>query len=153
MGKWKLGYAVFLCGKLLVSGTYEHLRSGRWSPDKVARAFYGFLCRQVPGIRDPAQCDWVCEWPELYANKPRYHADIKRLMKVGLALSKKRKKGWTKRYRPRRWKGNLPKHIHHPRLEAVLASDERFPQGHDGRDAVGIGLYHLGRVDSGGRPR
>lgn len=62
------------------------------------------------------------------------------------------------------WKRNLPKAIMHARLEAVLEPSEveivraaiaRAPKAHAKEilDAVGISVYHSGRVDDAGRKR
>lgn len=66
--------------------------------------------------------------------------------------------------RAQEWKRNLPKAIMHARLEAVLEPSEveivraaiaRAPKAHAKEilDAVGISVYHSGRVDDAGRKR
>lgn len=58
-------------------------------------------------------------------------------------------------YRPRVWKGSVPKHIHHRRVRQLLIPSEvRLwdTLGPDEKDAVAIGLFHLGRLGRGGRP-
>lgn len=56
---------------------------------------------------------------------------------------------------PRTWKGNVPKEIFGKRIESKLLPKEsklalldRFPKTkrHDVVDAIGIGLWHLGRL-------
>lgn len=56
-------------------------------------------------------------------------------------------------YKPKEWKGNLPKEIMLNRIEAKLTTAERGriqcrlkSKLHNVQDAVGIGLYHLGRL-------
>lgn len=62
------------------------------------------------------------------------------------------------------WKGRVPKNIHHPRIVAALTDGEPevLSRGLEGvpktnrkevLDAVGIGLYHLDRIDKAGRAR
>lgn len=43
------------------------------------------------------------------------------------------------------WKGSLKKDICHARLEKLLGPDEKMPDNHNAKDAVGIGLRKLGR--------
>lgn len=54
--------------------------------------------------------------------------------------------------RPAKWKGQVPKSIHNERVLAKLSADERdllldIPKSklHNAIDAIGIGLWHLGR--------
>lgn len=65
-------------------------------------------------------------------------------------------------YLPAEWKGQVPKPVHHKRLseyfEAHGTVDEmgvwtninKLKKDHDLRDAVGLGLFHLGIVGKGG---
>lgn len=57
---------------------------------------------------------------------------------------------------PRTWKGQVPKDVHHARIWATLAQDERLvvdravsglapSKRHNVLDAVGLGLYGVGR--------
>ncbi len=70
--------------------------------------------------------------------------------------------------KPSEWKGTVPKPIHHARLVGVLSAEERAvlgdvaeralrrsTRGHDKEvlDAVGIGLYDLGRTNRSGGER
>lgn len=51
---------------------------------------------------------------------------------------------------PNQWKGSVPKAIHHKRIRAALGEDElRLLVGATGDviDAVGIGLWELGRLE------
>lgn len=64
---------------------------------------------------------------------------------------------------PEEWKGTVPKSIHHPRIRAALSEAERGTLGgacdlaganaKEVLDAVGIGLYYLGRIDRAGITR
>jgi hypothetical protein len=53
---------------------------------------------------------------------------------------------------PSEWKGQVPKTVHHPRILTRLTDEERavIPEGKTARkhilDAVGIGLWRLGRM-------
>lgn len=52
-------------------------------------------------------------------------------------------------YRPAEWKGQVPKAIHHERIQRRLSKSEItvWPKGHNAKDAVGLGLFHLGRME------
>jgi hypothetical protein len=67
---------------------------------------------------------------------------------IGAALPIKRATGW----RPRTWKGQIPKAVHHPLILAQLEPDEvaaivekRKTYVEHVVDAIGIGLYQLER--------
>lgn len=96
---------------------------------------------------------WVCEWPMKYADKRLYHEDIEHLHATGDAIAKL-VGGWDAKYRPGQWKGNVPKAPHHRRLARELSEEERAiappAKDHDAWDAIGIGLYALGRTQRGG---
>jgi hypothetical protein len=58
-------------------------------------------------------------------------------------------------YLPREWKGQIPKDKHQPRIISRLDKEEtavlnavRCPKGklHNVVDAIGVGLFHLGRI-------
>jgi hypothetical protein len=54
-------------------------------------------------------------------------------------------------YTPQQWKGSVPKTVMERRIRSKLAPDElaTLPTGakaHNAIDAVGLGLYHLGRL-------
>jgi hypothetical protein len=52
------------------------------------------------------------------------------------------------KYYPRNWKGALPKDISHARIRERLTAEELCyfdKTNSDGRDAIGVGLYHIGR--------
>ena len=64
-------------------------------------------------------------------------------------------------YPASRWKGPIPKRVHHDRIRKVLGQVElailgEAAQGAHAKevlDAVGIGLYHLGRTNRSGGQR
>lgn len=60
------------------------------------------------------------------------------------------------------WKGSIPKNVHHPRIGEALSNDEKeilstaldkTPKKAHSEiyDAIGIGLFALGRIDKAGR--
>lgn len=66
---------------------------------------------------------------------------------------------YTRRLFPHQWKGGLSKERHAPRILGALSNAEqaRLPKGmaaskiHNVIDAIGIGLFELGRTTRGGR--
>jgi hypothetical protein len=63
--------------------------------------------------------------------------------------------------KPNRWKGSIPKHIHHTRIKQSLEPEElkildqalaETPKRYRKEilDAVGLGCYHLGRITRAG---
>jgi hypothetical protein len=104
---------------------------------------------------ESASFHWVVERPLKYNNRSRYHKDLDRLLKFIQDFPVK----WDAQLLPREWKGNVgstlrkTKDIYHRRMframsqhELVITADE----GPDALDAVGIGLYTLGRIGRGG---
>lgn len=68
----------------------------------------------------------------------------------------------TETVKPSEWKGQVPKAVHHKRMEAALTPEERIvlqnalrdiPRGvqHNLKDAVALGLWKLGRLGRGAR--
>jgi len=60
------------------------------------------------------------------------------------------------RHLPQEWKGQVPKNVHHERILAALSPAEsaRIPKlpkadAHNMLDAIGLGLFHLGRISRG----
>lgn len=99
----------------------------------------------------------VFECPVIYPKSKAPPTDIMALYGAVVAMASI----CTKRYilsrfvEPRKWKGNVPKEVFGKRIEAKLMDKERklaqldrFPKTkrHDVVDAIGIGLWHLGRM-------
>lgn len=96
----------------------------------------------------------VCEWPQVY-QRVKSKADPEDLLvlaaTVGALGTVVERAEQFVLYRPREWKGNIPKEIHHPRiLKACPEAKQFLPKNKkhaaDILDAVGIGLYHLSRT-------
>lgn len=90
----------------------------------------------------------VCEVPQVY---PRSKADPNDLIKLALLAGALVAK-WPAHSKvlvyPREWKNQVPKKIHNARTLAKLTPSElRLCEGlsHDEIDAVGLGLWYLGR--------
>lgn len=104
------------------------------------------------------------EWPQIYvsqlrAGKGKKKADPNDLLAlcgIDAALAALFKVS-TKSYQPHEWKGGVDKDPHHLRIEGRLqpselrvASEAREDAGsleHNVMDAIGIGLFHLGRLE------
>lgn len=145
LGKWKVGVALFTLGRLSGAWTVHNSRRP-WDPADTADAILGQL------RAFPVDC-WVCEWPQAYPGaSARQVRDLDTLKAVGNACAAKGV-AWAERYQPRQWKGGVPKPIHHSRLRTFLGEDERWAipplDEHDAWDAIGIGLYALGRTQKG----
>jgi hypothetical protein len=177
LGKRKVGVALGVLrpdktSTLLAAFTVEVPLALPAPPDVTAKYVRAFVdaaweVLAVPGLAAPkaSQDRWVCEWPVLYANKPKYHEDIKALQAVGDAIRPK----WARKLPPAKWKGNVPKEAHHARLARFVTTDEMTsilavneqvfghpPEwftsdaAHDARDAMGIWLFDAGRTGRGG---
>jgi hypothetical protein len=159
-GKYKIGVCVFRVApegvKLRFAATIDTPFQVQFDPRLSAD-------RQEMAIRGAVYCTigdvplaLVCEVPRKYDFAPAYHADIDALLSV-LRILRKRLGGAKGAYPPNRWKGNVPKEVHHKRVISAAAAN--FPEwspetletlGHDGLDALGIGLFALGILNRGG---
>lgn len=106
------------------------------------------------------------EIPQDYAGRSAPRQDLARMRAVAVELHRARAKWWpfvvpgrTREPHPSAWKGNVPKEVHRERIAALLDPAERALLGplegdHDVWDAVGLGLWVVGRAGRGGtRPR
>jgi hypothetical protein len=93
---------------------------------------------------------YYVEDPQLYVLNRKPHDDLKSLKKVVATLEQEGARPLY-RIRPVKWKGNLPKPIHHERVLRVLSAKEKksVPKDHNVIDAVALGLYALGKTGRG----
>lgn len=151
LGKTKVGVAVFADTTLKLAFTSHSLRGS--SPQAVAQDIMVRLMTSLPDWAWlPLPPHFVCEWPMKYPLARIYHKNLDELYEVGYAIGQLTN-GWDARYRPSAWKGNVPKAAHHRRIKRALTAEELYALrdlGHDTWDAVGIGLFHLGRTKRGG---
>lgn len=133
-------------------------------PGKHASAMAYFADRQLlalhsgpfmPSIWSPIEI--VVELPEVYRRQKAKPSD---LIDLAFAAGRAIRPGVVvTMLRPKEWKGQTPKAINHERAWRVLTADEmtvfdlevkrlriRPSQLHNLRDAVALGLKHLGRV-------
>lgn len=142
-GKTHFGYSVFKDGRLIACGTPENA-------DPVALAgiaigLYDYYKRQ-PQTRVAV----VMEVPQHYLRSRRVKS-LEGL--VALCAAVDRAVQVQAFYQPKMWKGQVPKPAHHRRLGRVLTGVELDLWGtadHNAKDAIGIGLFHLGRTRKGG---
>lgn len=150
LGKRKVGVAVFDAdGTLTRAATVHSKAKGAWTPwrtcDRVAERLLQW------GV-DVLQADVVCEMPRLRGME--MNKDIDSLIRVGGVMPEVLGRPWDEKYAPSEWKKQVEKGLHHRRIRESLTDDEASVwdgQGHDARDAIGIGLFALGRIDSVGR--
>ncbi len=140
-GKEHFGYSVFRQGVLIQCGTQHHTDS-----------FGLYECIQSIYNDAPVnKClEVVMEKPENYIgnNKKKSLQGL-----FDLCSMVDQYIGVHKFYHPKAWKGQVPKPAHHRRLQRVLSESELLlwsTADHNAKDAIGIGLYHLGRTKRGG---
>jgi len=160
LGKRKVGVALFTPEGVLSHAQTVHTQRGveDWNPQTTAWAIQGVMVKQFVmggGVPLGVRWDWVCEYPEQrgVSDRGNYH-NIAPLQHVGDLLHGS--VGWAEKYRPAEWKRHVKKELHHRRIGEALTASEREAVvwgslGHDARDAVGIGLFALGRIDHIGR--
>ena len=111
------------------------------------------LARQIVGLPLPVEGVriYYIEDPQFYRSKRKAHADLASLKKLIHSLEYEGARPLLK-IKPVAWKGNVPKEVHHERLKKELSRSELklVPEDHNVWDAVGLGLYALGRTQRGG---
>ena len=95
----------------------------------------------------------VVETPVLYPTKRKQHKDVKDLLEIAnrMKAAAFRALGVS----PAAWKGQVPKRIHGERILKALRREEILAvvsiENHNTIDAIGLGLWVLGRLGRGGR--
>lgn len=117
------------------------------------------------GICEPTLQDWMRGLDEIVIEKPQVYVaarskgDPNDLVELALVVGWMAGIAWMADnaaaiyYKPSEWKGQLPKQVCHDRVIKALMDREReaivLPPNKrhalDVLDAIGIGLYHLGR--------
>lgn len=97
----------------------------------------------------------VIETPVLYPKSRKVHKDVKRLLIIAQEFKNRVQNGEA--VKPSEWKGQVPKNIHKHRILKALTQLEMrsiiTPDNHNTIDAIGIGLFALGRLGRGGISR
>lgn len=161
-GKWKCGVAIG-DGRLSWAATLHVGDRDRDHPGLlpvlVAREIRERVC-PTPLWR----VHLVQEDPQDYPGHPRRRRDLAQLREHNRSTRALLERCLTLPYsgvltsrlvRPGRWKGNVPKDVHHRRVVQELSLAERdlcTELNHDGWDAVGLWLWAVGRVRRGGLP-
>jgi len=142
-GKEHFGYAVFSDTLLTACGTPEHADPNALA--SIAIRLYDYYRRQ-PETRVTV----AMEVPQNYLRARRIKS-LEGLVALCAAVDEAVQVG--RFYQPKMWKGQVPKPAHHRRLARVLTGVELdlwATADHNAKDAIGIGLFHLGRTKRGG---
>lgn len=102
----------------------------------------------------PEHREVIVEEPKVYLRGKADPEDILQLAKVAGAVGSV--SSYTTFVKPGTWKGQVPKTIHHNRIQKLLCYDEMervdycmsavpAAKKHNVWDAIGLGLYHLQR--------
>lgn len=156
-GKKAIGFAYSDADRLVACGC---VRSKSNDPAIVAFALYDALVSMVSGFRPDLLVAEAMVWrPNDRSSQANDLLDVTRAtMHVAVAL----RVAGVVDVPALDWKGNLPKSIHHARIQLALTGAERaiLDRGlattigaHEKEvlDAVGIWLYHTKRTDRAGR--
>ena len=142
-GKRYVGFAYFKDGVLLKA----------WS----SRSKYREINKALRHLQDQNPTWGLCdeaavELMRADGRTPRYN-DLIDVQAVGTALAARAAKRVIF-YSPAQWKPSIPKSVHQKRILSALEPREldawSSKQTKDDVDAVGIGLFHLGRIDKNG---
>ncbi len=174
-GVWAMGWAIFRdrvlvsagCSKLGHAIGWDHAALACGHANEISRAIWDAKGEMAWGRNvhhDSAGVRLVLEHmvargPEA----PQRPDDLISVMAVG-CLTAARLGHVSKTYTAQTWKGSVPKDVHHPRIRAALkpaeldlAADASVAAGKTNAkevwDAIGIGLFDLGRIDSKGEKR
>ena len=140
-GARKCGVAVFNDRRLIAASTVLS------NEPAMAKTVAGYIRK----YGEPVQL--IAEDPQHYRLARVKHKDLDRLKAVLVELDNL--VGPLVLIPPHAWKANVPKNIHHARVMRALRPSELelwTPLGHDGRDAVALGLFALARTFRGGTP-
>lgn len=152
-GKWVSGVCILgrSSGTWRVLSSSEPANATRWgAPLGMAVAIVGRV-RLVLGSHRPDVVSWVAEWPQSYRDRSVVEADLEILRSVVRCVGTETRCP-VRHVAPRAWKGNVPKEVHHERILRFLDRDERerIEDGKESLDALGLGLWAVGRTGRGG---
>lgn len=152
-GKRHCGVAIFRHGRLINAATVHTTQT---DPMGLARRVWDWYVN----VRVPYGSDGtvavVVENPQSYRTDA-IDEHLESLRNTITAIEELISPLRPHKLRPFTWKGNVPKPIHHARLARILGPEASVILGqppqifHDTWDAVGLGLYALGRTGRGGR--
>ena len=110
------------------------------------------------GLWAPYAARIAVEWPRSYRGRRAPERDLEGLRRAVVATevwyrANSPLEPTIRRYYPSTWKGQVPKRVHRSRIDRELTQNEKNRSGayqSDIWDAIGIGLFALGRVGVGG---
>ena len=153
------GAALWVNGKLVDCDRFQVSKAGKTQLQRAVEVANDIVAWVLQGYKRMSHVDEVCfEWPQVYrASKSKGDPnDLLPLVAVGSVVCGLQDEAKHFCYLPREWIGQLPKvtsgsYFSSPRGLRILGrldSAERklVPDQNDVGDAVGIGLYHLGRL-------
>ena len=156
-GKKAIGFTYSDADRLVDCGC---IRSKSDDPAVVAAAFYDALVCRIPGFRPDILVAEAMFWrPNDRKSQPNDLLDVTRTtMHVAVAL----RVAGVRDVPALEWKGNLPKSIHHARIDLALTEEEREivrlglastieTHAKEVLDSVGIFAYYTKRTDRAGR--
>lgn len=145
-GATKLGLACFTSGVLTSAVTIAA------PEDKLPYVSVDWLQQTAAG----RGFDLVTERMHKRPAQSLFDEDLDRVESCRLAIPRiLGRQGFSRTYQPMMWKGNANKNTHQKRVATALNAEESViwdTLGHDAKDAVAIGLFHLGRIERGGLP-
>lgn len=151
LGKWVSGVAVFDAEGVLVRAREVTIR--RWP----RAAGHMAACLLIDVLLVPEGADVVFEKMRDYKGKAARSRDLAHLRDVAKALRGQvrafgRGRVRVVEYTAHAWKGNVPKTVTEGRILRELTHDEArgiVPRTKETFDAIGIGLFHIGRLGRG----
>ena len=133
-GKRSLAYALWGHSRRLVkAGIVQHRHDPWWG--KTA-----WMISQLPSVDEV-----VAEFPKVYPYERRKSPND--LLPLAANVGACSALGELVLVTPQEWKGQMPKDVCHRRILQALGEDEVIgTKNHNVMDAVGIGLWYLGRL-------
>lgn len=133
-GVRKCGVAVWRSGALVRAYTTAEAPEGEVPPELLEL---------------PSDAVWVVETPRSYPVLRVTHRDVARLRSAAFAIETAVQPSTWRVVYPADWKGQMPKRVCRERIRGRLAPEELDCVAgrvtHDAWDAVGVGLWALGR--------
>ena len=141
-----MGWALFHDSKLMAAGccTREALQFGALSAQARAAR------HSLPPSELEEDCSVIGEIPSYRGRQGKNKGSPDDLIWLGVQLGQAtglymRKVEVVDFVTPNEWKGSVSKEICHERVKKILGPDEEMPENENARDAVGVGLWYLGR--------